>query len=296
MLIPTRAPRPRRQTLVQQVRRHQLGVYIGLTFAISWTIWLGLVMASLGIRTTTGATLYRVAIAGPSIAALTLTVALGRGQLKELLAGFSVSRLSVRWSLVALVLPLAMMAVAIAGSVAVFETPGPRITVSVGAVLLIEFARVLFLGGPLGEELGWRGFALPRLQQHRTALDASVLLGLVWGLWHIPLYFVPGTGQFETLRAGMSPAFAIGGFIGWTIGLSILFTWLFNQTGGSLIVVILFHTAVNLAAFLPSALGSAGAASLLNVIITWTVAVLVAIRFGRASLASAAPVRLAATP
>jgi uncharacterized protein len=278
------------------VGRHQLAAYFGLTFAISWAIWLGLVVASLGIRTTAGAVLNIAATAGPSIAALVLATALGRGQLPELLAGFSVSRLSVRWSVVALVLPVAMMAVAIAGSVAVFGTPGPGITVSVGGVLLVEFARVLFLGGPLEEELGWRGFALPRLQQHRNALNASVLLGLVWGLWHIPLYFVSGTGQFETIRAGTSPAFAIGGFVGWTIGLSVLFTWLFNQTGGSLIVVILFHAAVNLAAFLPSAVGSVGAASLLNVLVTWIVAILVAVRFGRASLASALAVRPATAP
>jgi membrane protease YdiL (CAAX protease family) len=273
------------------VRRHQLVAFFGLTFAISWAIWLGLVVGSLGIRTTAGAILNLVARAGPSIAALVLATAMGWGQLRELLAGFSLSRLSVRWSLVALVLPLAMMAVAIAGSVAVFGTPSPALSLSAGGVLLVEFVRVLFLGGPLEEELGWRGFALPRLQQHRKALDASVLLGLVWGLWHIPLYFVAGTGQFETLSGGTSPAFAIGGFVGWTIGIAVLFTWLFNQTGGSLIVVILFHAAVNLAAFLPSALGSTGAASLLNVLVTWIVAILVAVRFGRASLASTAPVR-----
>jgi len=50
------------------------------------------------------------------------------------------------------------------------------------------------------EELGWRGFALPRRQQHRNAFDASILLGLAWGLWHLPLYFVLGTGQSEMLR------------------------------------------------------------------------------------------------
>ena len=96
------------------------------------------------------------------------------------------------------------------------------------------------------------------------------------------------------LRAGTSPAFAIVGFVGWTIGLSVLFTWLFNQTGGSLIVVILFHASVNLAAFLPSALGSVAAASLLNVLVTWIVAILVVVRFGRARLASS-PLRRAAT-
>ena len=272
-------------------RRHQLATYFGLTYAISWAIWLGLTVGSLDIGTPAGAVLNVVAIAGPSIAALVLATVLGRGELRRLLAGFSLSRLSVRWAAVALVLPLVMMAAAIAGSVAIFGAPRPSVSISVGGVVLVEFVRVLFLGGPIGEELGWRGFALPRLQQHRNALLASILLGLVWGLWHLPLYFVLGTGQSEMLRAGTSPAFAIGGFLGWTIGLSVLFTWLFNQTG-SLIVVILFHAAINVAAFVPSALGSGGTASLLNVAITWLVAILVVVRWGPARLAS--PPRLAA--
>jgi membrane protease YdiL (CAAX protease family) len=189
-----------------------------------------------------------------------------------------------------------MMAAAIAGSVAAFGAPSPGVTFGLVGVVLVEFVRVLFLGGPVEEELGWRGFALPRLQQHLNALDASILLGLVWGLWHLPLYFVLGTGQSEMLGAATSPAFAIGGFIGWTIGLSVLFTWLFNQTGGSLLVVILFHTAVNLAAFLPTAVGSGGAAALLNVLLTWLAAILVVVRFGRARLVSPPRVEVATAP
>ena len=84
----------------------------------------------------------------------------------------------------------------------------------------------------------------------------------------------------------MSPAFVIGGFIGWTIGLSVLFTGLFNASQGSLIVVILFHAAVDVSAFLPFAFGSGGAASLLNVLITWVVAIWVVVRLGRARLVS----------
>ena len=268
------------------MQRHQLATYFGLTFAISWAIWLGLILGSLHIQTPVGAALNIVAIAGPSIAALVLAIVLGRSELRCLLAGFSLSRWSGRWTVVALVLPLAMMVAAIAVSVAAFGAPRPAVTFSLAGVMLVEFVRVLFLGGPVEEELGWRGFALPRLQQHRNALDASILLGLVWGFWHLPLYFVLGTGQSAMLSAGTNPAFAIGGFIGWTIGLSVLFTWLFNQTGGSLIVVILFHASVNLAAFLPGAVGSGGAAPLLNVLITWIVAILVVVRYGRARLAS----------
>ena len=267
------------------LRRHQLVAFVALTFAFSWAIWILMVVMTVSIKTTAGLALHIVATAGPSIAALVLATAMGGTQLRELLAGFSLSRLSVRWAVVALVLPLGMMAIAIAGSVAIFGSPTPGVTVSVLGVLIGEFVRVLFLGGPLEEELGWRGFALPRLQQHRSALDASLLLGLVWGLWHIPLYFVLGTGQYETLSGGTSPAFAIGGFVVWTIGLSILFTWLFNETRGSLIVVILFHTSINLAAFVPAAVGSTGAASFLYAIVTWIVALVVVSRFGRANLA-----------
>jgi|tagenome__1003787_1003787.scaffolds.fasta_scaffold20974853_2 membrane protease YdiL (CAAX protease family) len=284
----TRPPRLR-----SVVQRHQLAAYFGLTFSISWAIWLGLILSSLHIQNLLPAALNIVALAGPSISALVLAAVLGRGELGRLLAGFSRSRLSVRWTVAALVLPMAMMVAAIAVSVTVFGTPRHAVTFSVAGVVFAEFVRVLFLGGPVEEELGWRGFALPRLQQHRNALDASILLGLVWGFWHLPLYFVLGTGQSEMLGAGASPGFAIGGFIGWTIGLSVLFTWLFNQTAGSLIVVILFHGAVNLAAFLPTAVGSGGAAPVLNVVITWLVAILVVVRFGRARLVSPPRVEVA---
>ncbi len=72
----------------------------------------------------------------------------------------------------------------------------------------------------------------------------------------------------------------------WTIGLSILFTWLFNQTRGSLIVAMLFHAAVNLGAFIPAVVGSTGAASFLYALVTWMVALIVAARFGREHLAT----------
>lgn len=268
----------------EYVRRHQLATYVGLTFAISWAIWLGLMMGSLSIQTLPGVVLNVVAMGGPSIAALVVTIILGRVELRRLLAGFSLSRLSGRWTAVALVLPLMMMAAAIAVAAVAIGAPSPVVTLALVGVGLVEFVRVLFFGGPVQEELGWRGFALPRLQQHTNALNASILLGLVWGVWHLPMYFVLGTGQSEMLGAGVDPAFAIGGFVGWTIGLSVLLTWLFNQTRGSLIIVILFHAAINWAAFLPSLLRLGGAALLLNVVITWLVAVGVVVRFGRARL------------
>ena len=263
----------------------QLGRFVALTFAISWAIWLAMVALSLGIDTTSGLVLNIIATAGPSIAALILAVAMGRGELQRLLDGFSLRRVSVQWALLALVVPLVMIAIAIAISVGAFGAAVPVITTGVFGVLVIEFVRVLALGGPLEEELGWRGFALPRLQERRSAFSASVILGAIWGIWHIPLYFVSGTGQQET-AASAGPIFAITAFVVWTIGLSILFTWLFNQSAGSLIVVILFHAAVNLGAFIPAAIGSTGAASFLYALVTWIVALIVAARFGHENLAT----------
>ena len=113
--------------------------------------------------------------------------------------------------------------------------------------------------------------------------DTPIDLGKV----DIPLYFISGTGQQET-AASAAPIFAIAAFVVWTIGLSILFTWLFNQTGGSLIVMLLFHAAVNLGAFVPAAVGSTGAASFLYALVTWIVALIVAARFGHENLATRA--------
>jgi CAAX protease family protein len=274
------------------VTRNVVGAFVALTFAISWVIWLAMIAGSLSIATTAGLILNVVATAGPSIAAVTLAVAMGRGELARLASGFSLSLVSAKWTLVALLLPVLMVAVAIAISVGALGASLPVITVAALGTIVVEFVRIVFLGGPLEEELGWRGFLLPRLQASRSAWNASVLLGVIWGLWHIPLYFVQGTGQYDT-AASAGVVFAIAAFLVWTIGLSVLFAWLFNQTGGSLIVVILFHAAVNLAAYIPAAVGSAGAASFLYPLITWVVALIVATRYGREELASRPRVRVA---
>lgn len=85
----------------------------------------------------------------------------------------------------------------------------------------------------IGEEMGWRGYALPCLQKDRSALKATIILTVIWALWHLPQFFY----LFD-------PAIAIG----WAIGLfagAIVFTWLFNSTGGSIFVVAIFHGCFN---------------------------------------------------
>lgn len=92
----------------------------------------------------------------------------------------------------------------------------------------------LLIIGPLSEEIGWRGYALGRLQARWNALTSSLIVGLVWALWHLPLFMMAGTSQHEL---GLP-------FIGFLVGMmavSVLFTWLHNNTAGSIWTAIFFH-------------------------------------------------------
>jgi len=104
-------------------------------------------------------------------------------------------------------------------------------------VALMLVPMFIVIGIVNGEELAWRGFAMPRLQQKYNALTASIIMGLIWSLFHLPLFFtVTGSSQ-----AGMS----FWSFTVSTVSLSILFTWMLNNTRGSVLLAYLFHAAQN---------------------------------------------------
>src|SRR5512138_2270397 len=105
--------------------------------------------------------------------------------------------------------------------------------------LLILFI-MMFFGGALAEELGWRGYALDRLQSRWTALASSVFLGAIWGFWHLPLFFVKGTTQ-----ATMGFGLAFWLFILDAVLLSILFSWVYNNTSRSTLSAFLLHWMYN---------------------------------------------------
>lgn len=86
------------------------------------------------------------------------------------------------------------------------------------------------------EEIGWRGFALPRMQEGRSAMLAAVVIGLIHAAWHLPIWLLPGQG-FDSVPF---PAYAL-----LVMGLSVIFTWLYNSTNGSLLIVGLFHASIN---------------------------------------------------
>ena len=102
------------------------------------------------------------------------------------------------------------------------------------------FALTLLFGGPLGEEIGWRGWLLPNLQQRVSPLLASLFVGLIWGCWHLPLHL---RGVYDTDMGSGVAGVALR--IASSCLLAVLFTWLYNRARGGLLVVILLHASVN---------------------------------------------------
>jgi len=115
-------------------------------------------------------------------------------------------------------------------------------------LIAVGFVYIFFLGGPLQEEFGWRGYALDRLQARWNALASSLMLGVLWGAWHLPLFFIKGTIQSQT---------PVWDFMILILCGTILFTWLYNNTGDSILAAMLFHTMNNLSFFIFPTLATA---------------------------------------
>jgi uncharacterized protein len=157
------------------------------------------------------------------------------GSVRPLLRQVVHWRVPTRWYAAALGLPF----LALGGALLLASLLGTEGTRPEGpglSLLLLLPLYVLFFGGP--EELGWRGYALPRLQRHASALVASLVLACIWMLWHAPLFFladVPGFSELPVL-----PYLTVG------VASSVVYTWLYNSSGGSILLAMLLHAAKNL--------------------------------------------------
>jgi len=172
----------------------------------------------------------------PNLAAVVVTgVLTGREGIRQLLGRFFAFRISARWYLVALFpFPLAFVAAGLyrlAGGAA----PG-NMGLSLGfwAGLII----LNLLQGATGEEAGWRGFALPRLQEIHGPVKASLILGLIWNFWHLPLWLLSGYSGLDLLIYVLAASVSI-------ISLTFLLTWISNKTPNSLVPIVITHFSFN---------------------------------------------------
>lgn len=186
---------------------------------------------------------FAFSIAGVIMIAITA----GRVGLRELWQRLTRWRISWFWYMAGF-LPLFLYGIAAAVAGALGSADFSRNTISTALFSLqAGFFVSLFLRGAMGEELGLRGFALPRLQGSMSPFRASLVIGFFWGAWHLPVLI--GRDVLSIVAFGLL-----------SFGLSFLFTWLFNGSGGSLIPVLLFHAAQNweegFETFFPTLLGA----------------------------------------
>jgi CAAX protease family protein len=179
-----------------------------------------------------------------SLAGIVLAVVEGRkGGVRELLGRFLIWRVGLRWWAFALLFGV-ITAVAALYLFNLFGGPAVDWSGLKPLSSVVPMIIVLTILAGMGEEFGWRGFALPRLQARHNALVSSLIIGLVWGIWHIPLFLTQGTIQYKwQLEAGMIPA--VLGYTVFCIAWSIQYTWVFNNTKGSVLLAAVVHGAVN---------------------------------------------------
>ncbi len=225
-------PQSRMLTLVQ---RHPLITFFAATYAVAWTLWLPLVIFQDPMPPAPDLVLRVLGSSAPSALAIILVARLhGRGEVRRLLRRLLKGRVNIGWY-VAVVAITALAFVAVWVST-LFGAPAPVVAVTIPGVLSV-FLFSIFPGSAMGEELGWRGFALPRLQARRSALAASLIVGVVWGIYHLPLFLVGS----PTRPFALFLPFALSCVI-----MSIFYTWMYNGTAGSLLIAVLLHAATNL--------------------------------------------------
>jgi membrane protease YdiL (CAAX protease family) len=208
------------------IRRHPLATYFVLAFVLAWWTWPFVLLnpASAPILPWS-----------PIIAAvIVLAITEGRAGVGSLFRATFRWRVKPVWYLAALGIPLVLW-VAVA-SVAAALGARPDVTYFADFVLFpITLLTTAIVKGPLTEEPGWRGFALPRMLERWSPLTASLILGVIWFVWHVPL-LIPDSGGTQR---PLVPYIIV------VLSLSVIITWLWSAAGRSVFIAIVFHAAIN---------------------------------------------------
>lgn len=219
-----------------------------IVFAWTWLFWISAAVTGTGIQSSAGEVLLLLGLLGPALGGVGYTLSQNRdGRREYWLRVVSPTRIPAVWYLIIVIFAPALMTLA----VLLDGAPGERSTLArieervtplliTPAAFASSLLRVLFYG-PVPEELGWRGYALDRLQAHWNALVSSLIQGSIWALWHLPLFFIEGT--YHHSRGVGSLWFWL--FVAQAVPVTVLFTWIYNNTRRSTLAAILFHFMIN---------------------------------------------------
>ena len=254
-----------------------LVMFFLLAYALSWAWWLPIALDGGSVERGDAWPTQVPGLLGPLVAALiVLAVTEGRAGVRPWLAAMVRWPRERRWQLAA-VAPLGFLALGVSVVAVTGDLPpaGEFIRYS-GTAANAGALAVAVIVNVFGEEAGWRGYALPRLQSRLGSMRATVLLAALWTGWHAPLFFILASyGDF-------GPLVVPGFFIGLTAG-AIVLTSLYNRTGGSILVVAVWHASYNLAAA-TTAVDGLIAAIATTCVIVWAVSLVLRERAGQPAL------------
>ena len=222
--------------------------YFVLALGWSWLFWIPVAVTGLDVSEPPGIIMLAIGILGPAASAIILTSLLGDKQERrdywERLIGFK--RIGLKWYAIVLLVPPVCSALAILQGLLI-DGSMPSLDAAVGYVMhpgrIIPFAILILFYGPLPEEMGWRGYALDRLQRRWNALTSSLVLGVIWSIWHMPLFFMRGT-----LMSDVFPLWSSRFWVAMGPGIlsgAVLMTWVYNNTGRSTLAAVLLHFMMN---------------------------------------------------
>lgn len=237
--------------------KHQEGrspiVFFALTIAFTWLVWLPSIITGLGIDFGFEAAAYNqlsilIGAFGPLAAAITLVVRRhGWKESWQFIRQAFDFRTRPIYFLLALAIPLGMhvithylapiLNIEVADSLMALIVPDGTPTWSVVLIGVVYFFFILFLGGGQ-EEFGWRGYAQQPLQERYGITKASLMIGAVWGIWHLPLWIMPGDDH---------STYSFLAFLLMTTSQAVVYGWLYNASGQKLIIPLIFHAMHNTA-------------------------------------------------
>jgi len=236
-----------------------IALYVALVGALSWGWWLPIALTGGTVRRGDAWPTHVSGLLGPMIAAIVATALLGgRPGLRALGAGMARWRVGWRWWGVALS-PLAL-AVASLPIVRVVDGAWPawsdfgRFNGLPATGPVVMWLLITVLNG-FGEETGWRGYLLPHLQRQLSPLAATAVVAAIWALWHLPTFFILASYQ------DFAPPMLLGFLVGLASG-AVVLTWLYNRSGGSVLLVATWHGTYNLVS------GTDGAEGMMQVVVS----------------------------
>ncbi len=246
MSITTNTSRPASSSrgLKQIMREHPLFSYFFMAYAFSWLISLPYVGSAWNLLPGTYTSVYMLKQwVGPALAGIVMTLVLeGKDGFRSFRRSWWQWRAGWQWYLFILLGVPALLLLGtllLPGALANFQGLPAHFL----ATYLVTFVFVFF-GVGLPEEIGWRGFALPRMQPRYGPLGGTLLLGVLWAFWHIFYFFGPGHGGGPGMNViSLLTNFSI--FFLMVLSLSILFTWVYNHTQGSVFIASLLHAAID---------------------------------------------------